>query len=556
MKKLTDVVKASNNKLLKDNYTSLFINGWGKFPEPFAQNESVSVGTDDFNNSSYAQLGITTNMNGCFAIRKVWQRLFSLLTDNVDNLGYIYYDKDNDIVACGYCDETIDNLNNYISNKRVPKGTRTIHMKVSGAEIIEGCVEENGMTEQLKFGGSKGHTLSPYFFGLACYLYASNQDWNYKIVRLCNGIFSGDEHIPKMFTLLENDLILESISGHNADKASTIIPFNETIYKEACSSYTSIQDEMSNGLGTSASVIKPKEKPKKVSDIVADKTYDFGYTHPDVNELLIPTYYDYYEANEDVIDICKMSFFNHKNNRNSNFLLMGEAGTGKTTAAQQLARILGVEYHRVTCSANTESYDLLVNMLPNNNGGYDLIESELVKGIQRPSVIEIQEINTVKKASTLTILNSLWDDCKEITLMNGQTVQRHKDCIFVATMNCGYEGTIPLNQALLSRMNYKATFNLPEAKVLKERLTAISNLDSSTITDMIKCFIDMRKVLQNSGETQGVCSYRELVAWVNCAEVFGNVHKAAQKTIIPTATFDPDLQVELEGVVGKYFSII
>jgi len=51
-----------------------------------------------------------------------------------------------------------------------------------------------------------------------------------------------------------------------------------------------------------------------------------------------------------------------------NFMMRGPAGTGKTEGAKAIAAGLGLPYVHLTCSANTEIYDLLGQMLPDVDG--------------------------------------------------------------------------------------------------------------------------------------------------------------------------------------------
>ena len=53
-----------------------------------------------------------------------------------------------------------------------------------------------------------------------------------------------------------------------------------------------------------------------------------------------------------------------------NFMMRGPAGTGKTEGAKAIAAGLGLPYVHLTCSANTEIYDLLGQMLPDVDGAY------------------------------------------------------------------------------------------------------------------------------------------------------------------------------------------
>ena len=59
-----------------------------------------------------------------------------------------------------------------------------------------------------------------------------------------------------------------------------------------------------------------------------------------------------------------------------NFLLRGPAGTGKTEGAKAIASGLHLPYRCITCSANTEIFDLLGQILPDVDGKLSALQSE------------------------------------------------------------------------------------------------------------------------------------------------------------------------------------
>lgn len=67
-----------------------------------------------------------------------------------------------------------------------------------------------------------------------------------------------------------------------------------------------------------------------------------------------------------------------------NFLLRGPAGTGKTEGAKAIASALHLPYRCITCSANTEVFDLLGQILPDVDGKRTRLQR------QYPSFQEIQ----------------------------------------------------------------------------------------------------------------------------------------------------------------------
>ena len=255
-----------------------------------------------------------------------------------------------------------------------------------------------------------------------------------------------------------------------------------------------------------------------------------------------------------------------------NFLFTGEAGTGKSTASGQIARVLNLPRRIITCSKGMEEFRITQRLIPNPkkvseaDADFVYVDSEIVEAFKNGGIIEVQEANTLRDG-VITALNAALDDSGELHLYDGSIIKRHPDCIFIFSMNVGYEGTKNMNQSFISRCTFKEEFTLPENEVLVKRLVGKYKVEDSLVTDMVKAFMDVRQALVESGDTDGVCSYRELAAWVEALvlnrEIMKqipsapelSVYEAAKRTLVPScAPKDADLRAELEGVVAKYFA--
>ncbi len=166
-----------------------------------------------------------------------------------------------------------------------------------------------------------------------------------------------------------------------------------------------------------------------------------------------------------------------------NFMLRGSAGTGKTEGAKAIAAGVGLPYMYYTCSANTEVYDFLGQMLPETNsddalhddyptledilmdppsaykkltGIYEesisdsevyeklkevmsadaklqseqtsagqrfrYVETPLITAIKNGYLLEIQEPTVIANPGVLVGLNALLDRCASITLVTGEVI--------------------------------------------------------------------------------------------------------------------------------------
>ena len=95
---------------------------------------------------------------------------------------------------------------------------------------------------------------------------------------------------------------------------------------------------------------------------------------------LIPKLPEWYIVPEEVVDICKHAKqTTGRPTQMRNFLLRGPAGTGKTMAAKAIAAGLNLPYMKYTCSAGTEIFDFIGQILPDSNKEVSASSDELEK---------------------------------------------------------------------------------------------------------------------------------------------------------------------------------
>lgn len=95
---------------------------------------------------------------------------------------------------------------------------------------------------------------------------------------------------------------------------------------------------------------------------------------------LVPKLPEWYIVPEEVVDICKHAKqTTGRPTQMRNFLLRGPAGTGKTMAAKAIAAGLNLPYMKYTCSAGTEIFDFIGQILPDSNKEVSASSDELEK---------------------------------------------------------------------------------------------------------------------------------------------------------------------------------
>ena len=326
-------------------------------------------------------------------------------------------------------------------------------------------------------------------------------------------------------------------------------------------------------------------------------------------KLLIPTIPDWFIVPEVVVDICQHAKATSSSNMPMrNFMLRGPAGGGKTESARAIAAAFGLPFVIQTCSANSEIFDFLGGFLPDAEGSnettghapdipsmqdikmdpatayhkltgeynddvtdddvykklvevlsrsassekgsqglkYMKVEPPLVKAMKYGWCLELQEPSVIANPGVLVGLNSLLDNCQQITLPTGEIINRHPDTVIVITTNNDYAGCRNMNQSVISRMNLLFDIEEPSEDVLVKRITAITGFkDEDEIKLMASVVKDIQKRCSNNFITDGSCGVRELIAWVQSYMVTNDMYKSALYTVLSSATADPESRADI-----------
>lgn len=359
-----------------------------------------------------------------------------------------------------------------------------------------------------------------------------------------------------------------------------------------------------------------KPGTKAAAATVIDKNHFIGQysfsdrTFSSKEQTLIPALEDWYIIPPEVESICKHA---HQTTNTTqpmrNFLLRGPAGTGKTESAKAIAAGLGLPYLFYTCSANTEIFDLLGQMLPDTEGtafdsneGYPslmdiqmdppsayykltgqyeesitedkvydklvevitlktrqeqestssggqhfrYVETPLIQAIRNGYVVEIQEPTVIANPGVLVGLNGLLDRCASVALPTGEIVRRHPDTVVVVTTNTNYAGCRDLNQSIISRMNLVIDMEEPDTDTLIGRVVNITGCtDTGTVAEMAKTLLEINEHCRETMITDGSCGVRELISWVQSYMVSGSVLESANYTVLSSASSDPENRAEI-----------
>lgn len=286
------------------------------------------------------------------------------------------------------------------------------------------------------------------------------------------------------------------------------------------------------------------------------------------------------------------------------FMLRGEAGTGKTTTVQIIAKCLGLPYYYFCCGEGTEETDLISSYLPNTGkaveeehikaewidfimdpasvlcgltGTYEdgigmkeafsrliqevytrgrdvarrekdflLVESDLVKGCRRPSVVEIQEPTIIGRPGTLVKLNSLLDGCGSLTLSDGEVVRRDPDTVIILTTNTAYNGCRPMNQSVLSRLNLLIDEKSLTAEEMVKRAMAKTGCgQEDSLREMAELLLELKKHFKDVIAIGGICGYREYEDWVLGWMESGDWQEELENAVVSKMTDQEEIHQEI-----------
>jgi MoxR-like ATPase len=165
-------------------------------------------------------------------------------------------------------------------------------------------------------------------------------------------------------------------------------------------------------------------------------------------------------------------------------LLIGEAGTGKTSVIKQLAHLRKQPYVRVNMTGFTTPDELIGSKSVKDGKTY--FENGIISdAMQRGALLVLDEINATSP-DCLFILHGLLDEDKRITLPNGEVIKPHPDFRVFATCNPDYEGTKSMNKAFLDRFPIVITVDVltpaKEKQLLVDRTGIPEKLSEQLVT--------------------------------------------------------------------------
>jgi cobaltochelatase CobS len=117
-----------------------------------------------------------------------------------------------------------------------------------------------------------------------------------------------------------------------------------------------------------------------------------------------------------------------------NIMLVGPAGTGKTTLVKHVAKALERQFAFISLSAGVTETHIFGRMLPQSDGTWAYVESPFIRIYRNGGVFLFDEVDAADGNMMVSINAALANGvlCNPVT---GEVIQRHADCLIAAAAN-------------------------------------------------------------------------------------------------------------------------
>lgn len=118
----------------------------------------------------------------------------------------------------------------------------------------------------------------------------------------------------------------------------------------------------------------------------------------------------------------------------ANIMLVGPAGTGKTTLAKHAAKSLGRTFAFISLSAGVTETHIFGRMLPQSDGTWAYVESPFIRIYRNGGVFLFDEVDAADGNVMVSVNAALANGvlCNPVT---GEVVERHADTLILAAAN-------------------------------------------------------------------------------------------------------------------------
>lgn len=240
-------------------------------------------------------------------------------------------------------------------------------------------------------------------------------------------------------------------------------------------------------------------------------------------------------------------------------MLVGPAGTGKTTFAQQIAAHLKRPFVRISCTAQTDAPTLVGMTAPAVGGGTEWRDGQLTAAIRTAGAVILIDEPSTARPGALYVLQAVLDSRELYIEETGEVVPVADGVVFVMADNTNgtgdatgqYVASNQMSRATLDRMAATAVIGYldpaTEARVIVAKTGA-----PQALADLLVTFANMTRQETAKGELPHAIGLRRLMAWSRLLQDGVAATEAAELAFLNTAS--PDEVEKLRQLLATHAS--
>ena len=117
-----------------------------------------------------------------------------------------------------------------------------------------------------------------------------------------------------------------------------------------------------------------------------------------------------------------------------NVMLVGPAGTGKTTLVKHVAKALARQFAFISLSAGVTETHIFGRMLPQSDGTWAYVESPFIRIYRNGGVFLFDEVDAAD-GNVMVSINAALANAVLCNPVTGEIIERHADCLIVTAAN-------------------------------------------------------------------------------------------------------------------------